>query len=66
MLLRPRASAYIFMYSAKVSSEPAKCSAKATLASFPETIIIPFKRSSIVTSIYGLRNIVEPPIDEAR
>ena len=45
----PISPAFSFIMSAKLASEPAIPSAKATHASFPEAIIMPLSRSSTVT-----------------
>ena len=46
------------------SSVPAIPSAKATQASFPETIIIPFNKFSTDTLSFGIINIEEYPSDD--
>ena len=48
--------------SAKAPSVPAIPSASATQESFPETIIIPFNKSSIVTLSFNIINIDEKPL----
>ena len=58
----PNLSAYTFINFTKSSSVPPKHSAKATEASFPDCIIIPFKRESIDTLSSISRNVLEPPI----
>jgi len=55
----PISKAFSFIISEKFSSDPAIPSARATQASFPEAIIIPFKRSSTDTSSFTIINIDE-------
>ena len=58
----PISSAFSFIISAKFSSEPAIPSANATHASFPDAMIIPFKRFSTDTSSFTIINIDEYPL----
>ena len=55
----PISDAFSFIKTTKSSSEPDKPSAKATQASFPETIIIPLRSSSTVTWSFNIINIEE-------
>ena len=55
----PISSAFSFIICAKFSSDPAIPSAKATQASFPEAIIIPFNKLSTETSSFIIINIDE-------
>ena len=55
----PISAAFSFIISAKVSSDPAIPSAKATHASLPDAIIIPFKRFSTDTSSLIIINMEE-------
>ena len=58
----PISAAFSFIISTKFSSVPAIPSAKATQASLPETIIMPFNNSSTVTESFTIINIDEYPL----
>ncbi len=62
----PRRCASRFIMAAKVSSEPAMASARATQASFPDWMIMPWMSSSTVTGMSGAMNMREPSIFQAR
>ncbi|MNP47531.1 hypothetical protein D3C76_1415890 [compost metagenome] len=65
LLLMPRSVAVLFIMSAKASSLPAMCSARATLASLPDWMMMPCSRSLTVTCEPTLMNIREPPVRQA-
>ena len=51
--------------SAKAASLPAMCSAKATLASLPDWMMMPRNRSSTLTSVPSWMNMREPGVRQA-
>lgn len=64
-LVRPSFCAVVFIMSAKASSLPAICSARATLASLPDWMMMPCSRSLTDTWLPTLMNIREPPVRQA-
>ena len=62
MFSKPISIAFSFINKTKSFSVPDRPSAKATQASLPETIIIPFNKSSTDTWSFNIINIDEYPL----
>ena len=61
----PSSAACRFIMSAKAASLPAMCSARATLASLPDWMMMPRNRSSTLTSVPSCMNMREPGVRQA-
>ena len=61
----PSFCAVLFIMSAKASSLPAMCSARATEASLPDWMMMPCSRSLTDTCEPSLMNMREPPVRQA-
>ena len=65
-LVSPIFFAASFIRSTNACSDPARPSASTTQASLPETVTMPWSRSSTVTCAPTGRNMVEPRLFQAR